>query len=1268
MWKASSMRMHGSNNFDKKESLFDYNNMEKIKSSRVRDVTESHLPMEQSDMVQHASYADNSSEIGEWLAQEEASFDRISVNCQKNDLFHENQLAQSPPCLNENFSNIYTSKNNNNQESAPHYNAKSSLPVIRNTELRPTSEIPSPFDSIFKFGVFNVIQSKCIDDAFYENNNLVISAPTGAGKTVLMELAIIRVLLNHGSDSKIIYMAPTKSLCAERVKDWEQKFGPFGIKSKEFTGDTHYALISAIRNTTIIITTPEKWDSMTRRWIDNKQLMQLIRLFLIDEVHILNEKRGACLEACVSRMKTMDINLRYVAVSATVPNLQDIATWLSAKPISFSEEYRPIKLDRFVYGYPQSESNMFLFDKKLNWKLLDLINNHSNGKPTLIFCATRKSAQESCDTISKLMEKRKITSLCENKKIHQHNVKFKDKLLPGLASKGLAFHHAGLDLNDRTQVERLFSERKIRVIATTSTLAVGVNLPAHLVIIKSTQGYQDGSLGEYSDIEILQMIGRAGRPGLDDSGCAVIMTTKPMERRYNALASGTTNLESRLHENLIEHLGSEICLGTISNIESALKWLQSTFLYVRVKKNPSNYNLAGSSFGSTTEAILQEICVKDLKLLEENQLIEKTSDSALIPTQYGRAMDRYYIKFQTMVRILHAGNPHSLRDTLQLVCQSQEELDMIRFNAGDKQILNSLKGHANIKFAVEKVSNVADKLFLIVQCVLGDISLFNLGNSQLAMEATNVMSNISRITKCLIDCSIQDKNAVKLKFALELYQSLQAKMWSTSPYVAKQIEGIGPSHAKSLARANLINMEQLRNCDPGRLEMILHRNPPFGIKLKKHIESIPHFFLNVEQSQSTEKTPPDTNREFVVLHIHIGLLNTHLQKGKFSKSRYAQFWIETGEKDLADFRRILLSKLHQHQQKFKVIVEVSVPNMTIICHLKSEDYVGVDVTKEIKAIVDPRKFISLVGESNAQFSKETKFLTDAIEVDEFNDNNFEVDIDLDLLREMTDDSVASVGKDNFSPLSKTKIESDAAPASTPLLENTVPADASKNEKKTTKKKKNPGELCKHRCKNKETCAHTCCKLHLSSPLPEHSQTTSGIKRTNSTEDEEDDNATGKTNQKRLKSSGEEHLTNRGNSIFKTSQQSVKVNEANSKNHLIEEHAQDDDGELMEVYEFDNNALMECIENMDDLETRLSIVDLKKGDAEDITMGDIRETGSDRTSNQNALYKSDKNSNFNGVHSDKVPISRVSHDRTEFLPSKCIDEWVYNYVKIIENDT
>ncbi|KAG1055942.1 hypothetical protein G6F43_002123 [Rhizopus delemar] len=227
----------------------------------------------------------------------------------------------------------------------------------------------SPFNSIFKFGLFNVIQSKCITDAFYENNNLVISAPTGSGKTVMLELAIIRVLLNTGNSAKIIYMAPTKSLCSERAKDWENKFKPFGIESgKEFTGDTLNTSISSINKASIIVTTPEKWDSLTRRWVDHRQIMNLISLFLIDEVHILNEKRGAVLEACVSRMKTMDSQIRYIAVSATVPNLNDIAIWLQAKSIAFSEEYRPIRLERFVYGYPQTDHNMFLFDRKLDWK------------------------------------------------------------------------------------------------------------------------------------------------------------------------------------------------------------------------------------------------------------------------------------------------------------------------------------------------------------------------------------------------------------------------------------------------------------------------------------------------------------------------------------------------------------------------------------------------------------------------------------------------------------------------------------------------------------------------------------------------------------------------------------------------------------------------------------------------------------------------------------------------------------------------------------
>ncbi|KAI8091711.1 P-loop containing nucleoside triphosphate hydrolase protein, partial [Thamnidium elegans] len=682
------------------------------------------------------------------------------------------------------------------------------------------------FNSVFKFGVFNVIQSKCLNDTFYENNNLVISAPTGSGKTVLMELTIIRVLLNHGDNSKIIYIAPTKSLCSERVKDWENKFKPFGIVCKEFTGDTNFVTVSSIRNTSIIITTPEKWDAITRRCIDSRQLMQLIKLFLIDEVHILNEKRGACLEACVSRMQTIGHNLRFIAVSATVPNLQDIATWLKAKPISFSEEYRPIKLNRFVYAFPLHEPNMFLFDRKLDWKLLDMIQKHSNSKPVLIFCSTRKSAEQSCNTLLQMIDKKKIPSL---RKIHPA-CKLKNKALPKLVERGLAFHHAGLDSSDRSQIENLFLSREIRVITTTSTLAVGVNLPAHLVIIKSTQGYQERGFREYSDLDLLQMVGRAGRPGLDTSGSAVILTTLDMERRYNTLISGTTNIESWLHENMIEHLMSEICLGTITDIHTGLNWLRSTFLYIRVSKNPIHYRLEPGTY-MPTDSILQEICAKDLELLKQHNLIEESFNKSLKPTAYGLAMDRYYMKYPVMIHLLDTENPGSVKDTLYLLCQAQEETGSVRFNNGEKSFLNTLAKHPNIRFPIERVISIPDKIFILVQCLLGDISLYNSGNNLLATEASSILITISRVTKCVIDCSIHEKNPVKLKFAAELYQSLQAKMWSTSPYVARQIEGIGSQFAKTLAQANMISMEQLRNCDPGRIEMILNRNPPFGTKV-----------------------------------------------------------------------------------------------------------------------------------------------------------------------------------------------------------------------------------------------------------------------------------------------------------------------------------------------------------------------------------------------------------------------------------------------------
>ena len=202
-------------------------------------------------------------------------------------------------------------------------------PVVQGIPLVSTRELPDRFRSIFPFPLFNAVQSKSFRTIYRTNDNFVLSSPTGSGKTAILELAICRLMNGFTSGSyKIVYQAPTKSLCSERQRDWQAKFGPFDLQVAELTGDTDAAQLRNVQHASIIVTTPEKWDSMTRKWKDHQKLMQMVKLFLIDEVHILKEDRGATLEAIVSRMKSVGSAIRFVALSATVPNSQDIATWL----------------------------------------------------------------------------------------------------------------------------------------------------------------------------------------------------------------------------------------------------------------------------------------------------------------------------------------------------------------------------------------------------------------------------------------------------------------------------------------------------------------------------------------------------------------------------------------------------------------------------------------------------------------------------------------------------------------------------------------------------------------------------------------------------------------------------------------------------------------------------------------------------------------------------------------------------------------------------
>lgn len=251
------------------------------------------------------------------------------------------------------------------------------LPVVQGIELVPLSALPNQLRTVFKFDIFNAVQSKCFAHAFKSNDNLVVSAPTGSGKTVIMELAICKIMgeAPH-TDFKVVYQAPTKSLCSERFRDWQTKFGALNLHCAELTGDTEHKDLRNVQSANIIITTPEKWDSVTRKWKDHAKLIQLVKLFLVDEVHILKESRGATLEAVVSRMKSVASNVRFVALSATVPNSEDISAWLGrnsgcshlpAIREVFGKTFRPVELKKHVYGF-EGKGNDFAFESMLTQK------------------------------------------------------------------------------------------------------------------------------------------------------------------------------------------------------------------------------------------------------------------------------------------------------------------------------------------------------------------------------------------------------------------------------------------------------------------------------------------------------------------------------------------------------------------------------------------------------------------------------------------------------------------------------------------------------------------------------------------------------------------------------------------------------------------------------------------------------------------------------------------------------------------------------------
>lgn len=933
-----------------------------------------------------------------------------------------------------------------------------------------TTILPDSFRGVFKFTEFNKMQSEAFPSIYESNENCIISSPTGSGKTVLFELAILRLIKETNSDTnntKIIYIAPTKSLCYEMYKNWFPSFVNLSVGM--LTSDTSFLETEKAKKCNIIITTPEKWDLLTRRWSDYSRLFELVKLVLVDEIHTIKEKRGASLEVILTRMNTMCQNIRFVALSATVPNIEDLALWLKtnnelpANILSFDESYRQVQLTKFVYGYSFNCKNDFQKDAIYNSKLIEIIEKHADNRPVLIFCPTRAS------TIStaKFLLNNHIFS--KSKKRCNHNPS--DKILNECMQQGIAFHHAGISLEDRTAVEKEFLAGSINILCSTSTLAVGVNLPAYLVIIKGTKSWNSSEIQEYSDLDVLQMIGRAGRPQFETHGCAVIMTDSKMKQTYENLIHGTDVLESSLHLNLIEHLAAETSLETVYSIETAVNWLRNTFFYVRFGKNPAAYQEVNRyvSFHSVEDSQINQFCQYLLDTLVKVKIID-ISNGEYKSTAYGNAMTRHYISFESMKQFINAKKFLSLQGILNLLATS-EEFSVMRVRHNEKKLFKEINLSPLLKypFLTEKkqsqiIDKVSQKVSLLIQYELGGLGFPSYEGASklhqtLVQDKFLVFRHCFRLLKCMVDTFIEKSDGTSLKNTLFLLRSLNGHCWENTPMVLRQLKTIGLVSVRRLIRHGITNLEEMGHLSDTQIEYYLNLKIGNGIKIKNDISLLP--CLNIRTKLENCKI----ENEELWLTFKVEISATF--KSSIWHGQHLSLDIETEKSsgELIDFRRLQLNKL-QSPRGFRISAKISPKLEKIEFSIHCQEIAGLG-----KTIVYSTDHLA------SQFSAKTPHIRkdlNSLEKCLFYESSSDGEVGKTSRVSHKDGLEESLSSDDsiLDYLNERKKSSKAVESAAVIHPE---AHSSSHFSNGRQVRSNGNYECFHSCKDKTQCRHLCCK-------------------------------------------------------------------------------------------------------------------------------------------------------------------------------------------------
>lgn len=738
------------------------------------------------------------------------------------------------------------------------------VPPPKQAEVPPESLVPiSAFSELGRaalsaYKTLNRVQSRVFEAAYRTNENLLICAPTGAGKTDIAMMTILHEIEQHWSggavrteEFKIIYVAPMKALATEMVENFTKRLSRLGLRVRELTGDMQLTR-KELQETQVIVTTPEKWDVITRKSSD-VALTSLVRLLIIDEVHLLHEDRGPVIEAIVARtlrqVEATQSMIRIVGLSATLPNYADVAAFLRVNPAAglfhFDGAYRPVPLEQVYIGV--RESNPMKRLAAMNQIAFDKTRDRVRaGHQVMIFVHSRKDTVRTAQLLLQMAEEAGYADVFKPKEVPgAHDAwlqvsKSRNQELRALFPAGLAMHHAGMLRPDRLLVENLFRRGLIRVIVCTATLAWGVNLPAHTVLIKGTQIYEPraGTFVDLGMLDVMQIFGRAGRPQFDTSGEGIIVTSHDKLAHYLSLMNTQLPVESQFHQHLADHLNAEVALGSVATIADAEQWLRYTFLHVRMRKNPLPYGatVAELELDPHLGAFTRSALVAAARTLDKARMLRfDEAHATLHCTDAGRVASHFYIQHEsveTFNELLAQPTAPELTDTRLFALVSRaSEFEQIRIRDEETKELDTLEEEA-CPVPVEGELQPR-KVNILLQAF---ISQAHVEEFALVSDSMYVAQNAARIVRGLFEMVLKKGWSAAALRLLTLAKMLDRRLWHTV-HPLRQFPNLRPDITTKL-EAKAASLDRLRDMSAAEIGALV-ANQRLGGVVRDFVRQFP---------------------------------------------------------------------------------------------------------------------------------------------------------------------------------------------------------------------------------------------------------------------------------------------------------------------------------------------------------------------------------------------------------------------------------------------